>query len=1064
MPRLIVPFVAGGMVASVLFAANFAAAAPTARQPAAGAQPAGPPALPPGGTWDGKRFAGGPAVTGFPSALNGLTVIAPPRGNGAKPAPEWSFRTNLPATVYLGVMDRAGYAPPADWQPTEMEIRSGNLIDRVYRRKVPAGTVTLPGHTGMAGPFFGVPHLVIVAADDGRQADLRLDEIAIPEAPPLPDPGPKEIDFRSAIFPSHDLLRFYLPKPPEGVSRWTVALRREGDPQPLAERSGTFPMAAAGENLETPELAAALYFVECTLEGDGAPVRLTRWFYRQTFPWEQEKLGLDDVVIPPFDPLSVDGSTARVSCVLRTHEHGPAGLWKQVTSQGRELLAGPVRLEATAGGKTVAATGGPPTITERKPTRVAGTAAWKAGGLEGNTAFAYDYDGYTEFTLTLAPTGAEMDRVQLVIPLKASEAWLLHPVTTLLRHHYAGRVPAGTGKVWDSANLPGGKMLGTFVPYVFVGGPERGICFAADNDRDWVPDPAVAACEIDREGETVNLRLNLVARPCRLSRPRTIRFALQATPAKPMPTEPVSWRRWWFTNPKHGQRHDVVGTMLGVNIGWGAAQLVTDSFPANEDVSFWEAMAANRDNGTMNWDYLERWKARYPALKDSFATYKWGLETVSGAPLNVAGSTPAKYIFPYLNPRGGSSLDPAFATTYLDEWSSVDVAAPGWKPGPDRTLREKLVPVWYGCEPVASNVDRQVWWLRKMVETFADGPYWDNFFTKPSWVPAEAGGPAYVDDEGRLKPGVNLSGFRSLVRRTAVMMHTLGKRPLSWIHMTNANVVPVLSFGAVNLDWEWRDIGGQAGVDIQDRLGIDRDPALVLVQSTGLQAGNVSVAIDRFHAKGKEAIAWQMRTGLAVCLPHEIRQKDGGPDAAFAQATLDEFGYGLPDCKVFRYWEEVHPLEATGARIRGLLLAREGKALLAIGNYGQEPPAGGQPAAAAKPAAETPASVEDYDAGVAKRGSVAIKLPKAERPVYKVRLKLDLVALGLPETATATDLERAALAKAPQKKKSRGADELAANLEAELDGQDPAGRLTRVAPGIFELSIQKHDFALILVE
>jgi hypothetical protein len=365
---------------------------------------------------------------------------------------------------------------------------------------------------------------------------------------------------------------------------------------------------------------------------------------------------------------------------------------------------------------------------------------------------------------------------------------------------------------------------------------------------------------------------------------------------------------------------------------------------------------------------------------------------------------------------------------------------------------------------VASNVDRQVWWLRKMVETFADGPYWDNFFTKPSWVPAEAGGPAYVDDEGRLKPGVNLSGFRSLVRRTAVMMHTLGKRPLSWIHMTNANVVPVLSFGAVNLDWEWRDIGGQAGVDIQDRLGIDRDPALVLVQSTGLQAGNVSVAIDRFHAKGKEAIAWQMRTGLAVCLPHEIRQKDGGPDAAFAQAALDDFGYGRPDCKVFRYWEEVHPLEATGARIRGLLLAREGKALLAIGNYGQEPPAGGQPAAAAKPAAETPASVEDYDKGVASRGGAVDPPRPAERPVYKVQLKLDLAALGLSETAAATDLERAAAARAPKKGKPRKAAELADELEAELDGQDPAGRLTRIAPGVFELSIKKHDFALILVE
>jgi len=499
--------------------------------------------------------------------------------------------------------------------------------------------------------------------------------------------------------------------------------------------------------------------------------------------------------------------------------------------------------------------------------------------------------------------------------------------------------------------------------------------------------------------------------------------------------------------------------MLGVNIGWGAAQLVTDIFPANQDASFWEAMAANRASKAMDRAFLEDWKRRYPALAQSFPTYKWGLETVSFIPPATAGGRPAHYVFPYLNPRGGSSLDPAFATTYLDEWSSVDVAAPGWKPGPDRTLREKLAPCWYGLEPVASNVDHQLWWQRKMVETFSDGPYWDNFFVKASWVPTEAGGPAYVDDEGRLKPGVNLSGFRSLVKRTAVMMHVRGKRPLSWIHMTNANVVPVLSFGSVHLDWEWRDLGQQAGVDIQDRLGIDRDPALVLVQSTGLQAGNVPVAIDRFHAKGKEAIAWQMRTGLAVCLPHEIRQKDGGPDAAFAQAALDDFGYGLPDCKVYRYWDEGHPLEASGARIRGLVLARGGKALLAIGNYGQEPPAGEQATASEAKAAAT--SVEDYDKGVANRGAADGRLP-ADRPVYTVRFKLDLAALGLPDTATATDLEQAA--RAASTGKPSGTDQLAAELEAELDGQDPSGRLTRVGPGVFELSIKKHDFALILVE
>ena len=84
------------------------------------------------------------------------------RGNGAKPASKWSFRTNPRATVYLGVMDRAGSVP---------------------------------------------------------RADLKITEVAVPESAPLPEPGSKKVDFRHVISPSHDLLRVYLPKPPARIPR-----------------------------------------------------------------------------------------------------------------------------------------------------------------------------------------------------------------------------------------------------------------------------------------------------------------------------------------------------------------------------------------------------------------------------------------------------------------------------------------------------------------------------------------------------------------------------------------------------------------------------------------------------------------------------------------------------------------------------------------------------------------------------------------------------------------------------------------------------------------------------
>ena len=126
--------------------------------------------------------------------------------------------------------------------------------------------------------------------------------------------------------------------------------------------------------------------------------------------------------------------------------------------RSRPLLAGPVRLEATSAGQVSVATGAAMAFSVVKPTQVAGKAEWSAGALKGRTEFVYDYDGMMQLTLHLSPTATAIDRLQLVVPLKAGEAWLLHPVTAQLRNHYAGRLPEGQGKVWDSGKTARGEI------------------------------------------------------------------------------------------------------------------------------------------------------------------------------------------------------------------------------------------------------------------------------------------------------------------------------------------------------------------------------------------------------------------------------------------------------------------------------------------------------------------------------------------------------------------------------------------------------------------------------
>jgi hypothetical protein len=862
------------------------------------------------------------------------------------------------------------------------------------------------------------------------------------------------LDYRYAYYPSHNLVRIHLPKPPADATDWRLTLRPEAGGAVLAERSGKLPTATGGEAMPVPDLPEGDYTLILTLTGGAKPIVEERGIRRDRPEWEGNKLGREDIVIPPFTPLTVDEKANRVGCVLRTHTHGAAGLWRQVVSRDRELLAGPVRLEVTQGGKVHTAGGPVPRFTGKKPTTVSGEAAWTAGALSGTTRFAYDYGGMQTITLELAPTETEIERAQLVIPLKASEAWLMHPVTTQLRQHFAGRIPAGKGKVWDSSKVPD-RLNGNFVPYIYVGGPERGICFAADNDKDWITDGNVPMMVIERDGDSVLLRLNLIAKPSRLARPRTLTFALQATPAKPMPEQPYNWRRWWATGTVPDIK-DVQIKFWGGNMYWGGRHFATSIYPAFKDYGFWEHLAESRRTGKRNPEYEKQWLARFKDVpekdyKSLQSHFNAGLGWAAGTPAIAPDTKKFNYVIPYTNPRGAHVETPEFLTTYLDEWLQGDIVDPAW---PGRNTFERPLRVhpgwpgiacWYQVEPVPSRIDMLLFYHKKMLETFADGIYWDNWFLQPNYTPAEAGGPGYVDDDGRPRAGVNLMGFRELVKRTATMMHVMGKRPLTYLHMTNVNIVPMLSFGTVNLDWEWRDQGHLKEMDMQERIRLDE----ILAHNLGLQSGNVPVAITGSHLSGLSGRDWLTRTLMAVCFPHEMRIHAGIQPVGFIQSQLTRFGYGLPDCKVFRYWEDGFPLRTEGAEMRALVLARNGKAMIALGNFG--------PAGATGPAVQQGGpSLEEYDAGqrgLAKAPTTggAPAAPRKKAESYTVRFRLDLKALGIAEAARAWDVElRADRVKAARPR--------SAGMPAQ-----PA-ELKRLAPGLFELTMPHDDFALIVVE
>lgn len=829
------------------------------------------------------------------------------------------------------------------------------------------------------------------------------------------------VEFRFAYFPSASRVRLLVLRPPAAMDRWQATVSSGG--KAIAQREGGLPFPAQGEAIDVPPLADGTYQVRLALLGpNNARREFARNFQRKHFEWEGTPLGRDRVVIPPFTPLTVEGNPPTVCCVLRRHTLDGTGLWQQATSQGQALLAAPMRLEFELSGKRHVAQGGGVEISQRDPDRVRGAATWTAGPIAGKTEFDFDYDGVTRLAIELPACGEKLDALDLVIPMRTDETSLMHPVTDLLRFHYAGQIPNGSGKiwdyagkqqmvrytetgqpdadgkVWDSRHVGRYQLPGPFVPYIWLGGTERGIAWFAENDRDWSLAADRPALEIRRQGATTSLVVRIVSRPVVLSRPRRIVFGLMATPAKPMPEAPVSYRRWW-TGPASDKADNVVALgFMGACYYWGGAGPCASFYPGFKNFSIYDEFARLRKGGAVDPGFTDRWLAQFsaPEFKPQLDTYRahvnWSVRFFGGGSWTPkAGRT--GYVIPYTNGRAINWADEA--ETFMDEWSTIDIADPRW-PAEERFVRTgdgyrlaaygkvetpgETSGIAYAIDPVPSWQDLVLFYHRRMLDTFADGIYFDDYFLSANYNPA---GPGYVDDEGRLRPGVNLFGFHDLTKRVAVMQHTLGRRPMVFLHITNANIVPMLSFGTMILDHEWRDQGDYRGKDCQERFDLDDDASMMLAQSTGLQSGCLGVLHNLFYHDDR-----LVRTALGVALTHEMRMGvDGGGVNQAVGTLLCNFGYGLPDCRVWRYWDAAQPVKTTGAKAKLLVLARGGQAMIVVASYGPG-------------------------------GAVTLDLDKT---------------LGLPDDAVATNAET-------------------------------GERLAQPAPGRIELALPRHDFRIVRIE
>jgi len=432
------------------------------------------------------------------------------------------------------------------------------------------------------------------------------------------------VDFRFAYYPSRNKLRIAadingLPKNAK-PTRVSAVVREAAGKKEVKAFDFPLDKFADGRQEATCELPKldGDYEIAMKTEGENCPKGETvKTFERKAFPWENLAAGRSTKVYPPFTPIKVDG--VKLATVLREHTLNGFGLLNQIVAKSantgveKPLLAAPMRYVVRAAGADVSVPEKAVKLASVQPHEVCTEGTLAADPLKAAFRNTWDYDGTLRVDLTLLPSdGKAIEKLTLEIPFLADAATMIHANSDRIRAPVAQKIPDGNGVVWDARKVACDDFIKSFCPYIFIGGPVRGLCWFAENDKGWGWNPATPNLDVVRKDGQVILRVHLINQPTTITQPQTLSFGLLAAPVKPMLNAPGQNPNWWryrFCRDKY--------QLLGTDINWLALGDCGSVYPAGQDMYLWEMLRKGNREKTSDADI----KATVERCKKLFEPY-----------------------------------------------------------------------------------------------------------------------------------------------------------------------------------------------------------------------------------------------------------------------------------------------------------------------------------------------------------------------------------------------------------------------------------------------------------
>ena len=277
--------------------------------------------------------------------------------------------------------------------------------------------------------------------------------------------------------------------------------------------------------------------------------------------WLGNKIGLEDVVLPPWTPIKRRGNT--ITCWGREYTFGKDGLPVSIKSAGRELLSRPIRILLSKNGKPLSWTGISLRIEKFSDSHAVIVGQSEAAGRRFQIRTTLEFDGF--MFVSIEPVQKNVlpfDNFTMEIPLYSERALYRHLFSVWILN-LPGAVKAGNGIVETSG----------WKPFAWLGDNYRGLFWCTESDEMWSNRKGNAIEFVRNENEVI-FRTNVIKAGQKIKPNWNYSFMLQATPVKSYDPRKARTMRvygpgktldWLWPNPKSPRATTGVGFPEAVN-------------------------------------------------------------------------------------------------------------------------------------------------------------------------------------------------------------------------------------------------------------------------------------------------------------------------------------------------------------------------------------------------------------------------------------------------------------------------------------------------------------------